>query len=55
MEKNLGLILGIVSTVLVIGLLVLVMFLKPADEKEPEITLENAGYKEIDTKGFVDL
>lgn len=55
MKKNLGLILGIVSTVLVIGLLVLVMFLKPADEKEPEITLENAGFKEIDTKGFVDL
>ena len=55
MKKNLGLILGIISTVLVIGLLVLVMVLKPADEKKEKITLETAGFTEIDIKGFVDL
>ena len=55
MKKNLGLILGITSSVLVIGLLVLVMILKPADEKEPEITHETAGFKEIDIDGFKEL
>ena len=55
MKKNLGLILGIVSTILVLGLLILVMVLKPAEEKEEKITLETAGFTEIDIKGFVDL
>lgn len=55
MKKNLGLILGVVSSIIVIGLLVLVMFLKPADEKEPEITLETAGFKEINIEGFKEL
>lgn len=55
MKKNLAMILGIVSTVLVIGLLILVMVLKPADEKEPTITLETAGFIEIGIDGFKEI